>query len=631
MIRLGSAGLLSVLLATPLLAQGPAPAGGNAVRNGDFEQTYDETNFWTGVDKDGVLAAPVFHMPVLNEGGTIETAAMPPGVALADLNGDGLADLMSTDAFGFVRVYFNKGSAQEPKFEFAELSLPYLANPEGGPPWTPPELSTTGQNELGQWMGRWSHRRRAARGSLSDVTGDGLADLVAGNYFGEIFFVPNQGQAGSPVFRQPQPVATGILPTTRDPLRRWGNVFAPAMVDWTKDGLPDLLVGEGSYSANNVHLFINQGGPGRPAFNEGKRQALALGEGRDQLTPALADVNGDGQTDILVASRGGRVAVHLGKSDWRFDPVNPVTVPFAGFLKKGGGLTPNPSEALVLGEGISTLAAGDLTGDGMFDIATGRSNGRIAWARNEGSKQEPKFNDLTELRGNSPSPKQWRLPSQWDASAGERRGNFYAFASCVDAAEDPSASPPSGSRALKLGYFPSPNQIIARPDAVIPADKGFNILSTDYGDDPMLRDSSEQRSRGGPSNLFVTRQINLKLQIGKSYVLSFDAKGSRVTNARILLAWRGFKQLGEDRITRGERGAVEKQRNVISETRMESANFSAGGSWANVSKEFKIDFKENRALNDEKETSEATLEISCELGAPDGSLYIDNVKLAPKA
>jgi hypothetical protein len=630
MIRPKFSGFLLLLGLCPALAQDPAPVGGNAARNGDFEQTYDEANLWTGVNPDGVLAAPIFHMPVLNESGSIANAAMPPGVSIADLNGDQLPDLLCTDAYGYVRIYFNKGSAQEPKFEYAELSLPFLGLPEGAPLWTPPELSTTGQNELGQWLDRWAHRRRALRGSLADASGDGLPDLVAGNYFGEILLVRNEGTPTNPAFRQPQPLSSAIVPTTKEPQRRWGNVFSPLLADWTKDGQPDLLVGEGSYSANNIHLFINQGSGGGPVFNEGKKQALALGEGREQLAPALADINSDGNADILVSDRAGRVAVHLNKGDWKFDPVSPVAVPFTGYLKKGGGFSANPGEALVLGEGTTTLAAGDLNGDELIDLAAGRSNGRLVWVRNEGTKQEPKFGDPAELRGNSPAPKNWRLPSQWDAFAGEKRGNFYGFASCVDSAEDAGGTPTSGSRAFKFGYFPSPNQVVARPVTVMPAEKGFNILSTDYGEDSLLRDSSESRARGGPSNLFVLRQISAKLQIGKTYVLSFDAKGSKASNARILLAWRGFKQLGEDRITRGERGSVQKDRNVLSETRMESANFSVGGSWAQISKEFTIDFKKSKDLNKEKETSEATLEISCEIAPPDGALYIDNLKLMPK-
>ena len=35
-------------------------------------------------------------------------------------------------------------------------------------------------------------------------------------------------------------------------------------------------------------------------------------------------------------------------------------------------------------------------------------------------------------------------------------------------------------------------------------------------------------------------------------------------SSRPTVGWRGFKQLGEDRLVRGERGAVERQQNAIS-------------------------------------------------------------------
>lgn len=624
---------LCAALVSGLISPAPAqeaPAGGNAVRNGNFDQTYDQPNLWNGVNPDGILAAPTAYLPMLTAEGSIGNQPLAPGVALADLNADNLPDLLTTDALGFVRVYFNKGSANEPKFDVAELSLPFLGLPEGDYPWMPPELSKDAQNEYGQWLNRWSQRRRGARGSLADVTGNGVLDLVAGNYFGEILLVPNQGSAAAPSFRQPQPFPSALLPTTKDAARRWGNVFSPLMFDWDKNGMPDLLIGEGSYSANNIHLFLNQGGAGRPAFNEDKSQALALGEGRQQLSPAIADLNGDGQPDILVADRDGRVAVHLNDGKWRFDPANPVFIPFAGFLARSGGLTQESGQALQAGEGTATIAAGDLSGDGLPDLVFGRSNGQLVWARNEGSKEDPKFTQVAELRGEARDPKIWRLPSQWDADAGAARGNFYAYASAVSAAEDPAADPRSGSRVLKFGYQPAPNTIIPRPSAVFPAVRGFDLLSKELGDDTVLRDSAESRTRGGPSNLVLVRQINVKMLIGKTYVLSFEAKGSRATNARVIYGFRGFKRLGEDRITRGARGAVDKDRNVISETVIDSFNFNVGGNWATVTKEFRVAFPKERDLNKEKEASEAVVEISAELAAPDGVLYIDNVRLEPK-
>jgi hypothetical protein len=120
------------------------------------------------------------------------------------------------------------------------------------------------------------------------------------------------------------------------------------------------------------------------------------------------------------------------------------------------------------------------------------------------------------------------------------------------------------------------------------------------------------------------------LEIGKTYKLSFQAKGNQVANASYTVGWRGFKQLGEDRLVRGERGAVQRQQNAISEGDQQSADFRPSGNWSAVSKDFKIQFKKERDLNKEKLTSEGILEISFELTAPDGFLYLDDLKLVPQ-
>jgi hypothetical protein len=406
------------------------------------------------------------------------------------------------------------------------------------------------------------------------------------------------------------------------------------MHDWNGDGLPDLLIGEGSYSANNVHLFLNQGSAGRPVFNEDKRQALALGEGRQQLSPAVADINGDGRMDILVLDRGGLVAVHLGQSDWQPGQ----QVPFSGYIARDGGLSPEAAAALPLGAGISSLAVGDLTGDGLPDLVIARSDAeegktttsRIFWAKNVGSKEEPKFGDPVALSGEVRGPALRRLPSRWYADAGYSRGNFYGFAAVVGTDEDPTADPRSGGKVMKFGFEESPNRIIPRPSTVFPAERGFNLLGKDRGEDVFLRDSAESRAQGGPSNLYVLRQDGLKLQINKTYVLSFEVKGARVRNERAILAWRGYVERAPAREVRGERGAVDLRRNEIVETMLSSFDFKTSGNWSTVTRDIRIVFDKQRELNKEKETSEGALEISFELEPPGGVLYLDNVKLEPK-
>ena len=615
----------ALLLLTPavVLAQAPAPAGPkDAVRNGGFERTLQSPNLWSGVDKDGFLAGFRGYLPVLNESGNVAETPMPVGVSAGDLNGDGLPDLLSSDPLGYVRIYLNSGSKEQPKFTAGELTLPWLASGEGEPPWRPPELG--GVNEVSGWNQKWSKRRLGVRAALADL-GGGKRDLVAGNYFGEIFVVRNTGSAQAPQFPQPQPLAKAMVPTMKDPARRWGNVFAPLMHDWDGDGKPDLLVGEGSYSANSIHLFLNQGSAASPVFNEEKRMALAPGEGREQLTPALAEVNGDGQPDLLVADRRGRVTAYLRPSGWKWGD----SIPPSGYLAKNGGLTPDDAQAFVLGSGIHTIATGDLNGDGLFDLVAGKSNGRLAWAVNKGTKDAPKFEALADLAGDKPAPAAWQLPSQWDVDTGIARGNFLAYATAVNAQDDATAQPVEGTRALKFGYARSPNKSVPAPSLVLPGTRDFDRRGERDNTDPLFRASAEQRGTGAPSNFFVLRQP-VQLEIGKTYTLSFQAKGGKVANAGFTLGWRGFKQLGEDRLVRGERGAVRRERNAISDSEQQSADFRPGANWSPVSKSYKIEFKKERDLNKEKLTSEGILEISFELAAPDGFLYLDDLKLVPE-
>lgn len=591
------------------LAQAPAPAGPkDAIRNGSFERTLQAPNLWSGVDKDGFLAGFRGFLPVLNEAGSIAETPMPVAASVGDLNGDGLPDILSSDPLGYVRIYFNSGSKEQPKFTTGELSLPWLASGEGDPPWRPPQLNW---DEIRSWNQRWAKRRLGVRASLADLSRSGRLDLVAGNYIGDIFIVPNGGSAQVPRFAQPPSIAKAAIPTMKDPGRRWGNVFAPLLHDWDGDGKPDLLVGEGSYSANSVHLFLNQGSAASPVFNEEKRQPLALGDERQQLTPALADINGDGKLDILVTDRGGRVTAYVRPDSWKFgDTISP-----SGYLAKSGGLTPDEAAALVLGSGIHTIATGDMNGDGLFDLVVGKNNGRIAWAVNKGTKEAPKFEGVNDLTGEKPTPVAWQLPSQWDVDTGTSRGNFLAYANSVTAEEDPAAQPVEGTRALRFGYAVSPNKTLAAPNARIPATPAFDRRGERDQNDPLFRGSAEQRGTGAPSNFFVIRQP-VQLEIGKTYKLSFQTKGNKVSNAGYTLGWRGFKQLGEDRLVRGERGAVQRQRNAISDNEVQSSEFRPSGNWSAVSKDFRIQFKNERDLNKEKLTSEGILEISFELTAP---------------
>lgn len=605
----------SLLVGTSLYAQ-PAMTN-SAVLNGGFERSFRSANLWSGTDSGGNLAGFPARLRILDLSGTLRDGEtpMPISVAVGDFNGDKLLDIMAADPVGYIRIYFNSGTAQEPKFTVGELSFPFLSLPENDPrPWS------------GISPQAWDTRRQAVRIGLWETMG-GKPNLIAGNYFGEIFLLPNEGGATAPRFSQPRSLLKAAIPTMKDPNHRWGNVFSPLYYDWDGDNKPDLLIGEGSYSANNIHLLINQGSATAPVFNETKHQALALGEGRMQLTPALADINGDGKLDLLVVDRQGTLTAYLRPENWKAgDSISP-----SGFIAKTGGLTQDSKQAYSVGTGLSTIATADLNGDGLFDIVIGRSNGRLAWAPNKGTKGSPKFEAPITLMGDKPSPESWQNPSAWSFNAGLTRGNFLAFVSCVSAETDPTAQPPEGKSSLKFGYAPSPNKIVQTPQLLVPGDASFTQRTKNTTVSQRLTYDADTFSRGAPNNFFVLRQTSLRLQIGKTYTLTFKVKGTRVSEARVSVDWRGYKQMSEERLERGDRGAVKRIRDTAQENRTASFTFNPSVNWSTVTQSIKIDFKDKYAkiLNAEKFTSEGVLQIEFILTSPDGQLYLDDVKMMP--
>jgi len=595
-MRFSPFGFLMVTLAaaSAAFAQAPAPpapapaAAQNMVRNGDFKASFATENLWAGVDSKGNLAGFKAAVPVLAESGAIAATILPVSVAVADMNGDSLPDIVSADSQGYVRVYFNSGTAQAPKFARGELAGIFLGYPGRELP---------------------SNARLAPHVAVAPLSGK--PDLIVGNYAGELLYIQNQGTGVQPVFKQPADFARTIIPTSKDLTRRWGNVFAPVVWDWNGDAKPDLLVGEGSYSANNIHLLLNEGTAAAPRSSEGGRHVIAFGDGREQLTPAVVDYNGDGLPDLLIASRDGQIAVHLHPPGaWK-----PGTeLKFTSFVPIGG----DASRPIKL-NGLSTVGVGDLNGDGMFDIVTGGKTGQIFLIVNEGTKQEPKFSEPVPIKGGAPTPA-FRSATGWDVDYGLRRGNMLGYVSVVSATEDPNAAPPEGATCLKAGYIASPNTIMPPPQMVIPGVGNYDPKQERY----FL--SAAELLEPAPSNYFMIRQAGRVLNNNSRYTLSFRVKGARVSNAQAALIFHGVKQLGEEKIVRGDRGRTTVTENEVHETIKETVAMSPGATWTAVSKTIPVQFKE-KELRDLKKTGTSAIEFVFALAPEGGEFYIDDVKL----
>ena len=625
----------------------------NLIQNPGFERSTSTANIWTGIGLSGTINAPTERARVLDTTGKIGDQPMPISVSAGDLNSDGLNDIAIMDGLGLLRVHFNIGTNQQPKFAPAEFASLYL-NPKflrlsheenklleeenkkkTAPKKIAKQTTTAGINIEGlegvELVSRIYDARRVQRVNLADVSRSGKLDLLVGNYNGDVLLIPNSGTPSRPDFRTPDAYESALLQKGPE---RWGNVFAPYGVDWDKDDKMDLLIGEASYSANSIHIFPGKG-IGRPSVQPEDRSVLAYGMGLEQLSSCVVDYNGDGNNDLLIADRGGRVAVYLGKGG-PFKPGSPIS--FHSFITINGAApalppntpTPEPGSSLrpmdaikatnLLNlDGGSTIAAADYNGDGLFDLVFGKRSGGVAMAINQGTATEPKFKAPEDVKVEG-DKKNLFLPPEWEVDFGDSRGNFGGYMTVVksdpanssNSSNSPAATPAEGSSFLEAGYFKLDYKIMPQPVLPDPAEEeGLFLIKS-------------------PNVFTFTQKLTTPFKVNKTYVLSFKVKGAQINNARATIVYTGFLKLGSGAVvSSGSRGGVAKDLSDINEDHAESVTYTGGSNWVEVKKEFtvKLDAKE---LEGVRETKKGLVRFIFELTPGSGIVQFDDIKLTEK-
>ncbi len=239
-----------------------------------------------------------------------------------DWNGDGALDLL-VGAGGYVWLYTNSGTRFAPAFA-------------GGV-----KVQAAG---AAIYAGT-----STAPFTLADMTGDGVADLVLADSSSKLRVYRNTAAAGAvPVYaayvRVKQTNGTDLVLADR----RFD------LGDWNGDGLPDLVTGTFSGA---IQLFLNVGTSGDPRFGPG----AALLSDSYQLYPRLADLNGNGFTDLLRGINWGNVLYW--RDAGRRGLANPTTLALAD----AAGAAPD-LHALTDGPIVDF---GDFTGDGKLDLVIG--------------------------------------------------------------------------------------------------------------------------------------------------------------------------------------------------------------------------------------------------------------------
>ncbi len=447
------------------------------------ENTRSLVNLWDGVDGDGDLCVFVARVSVLDDVGRMRDTSFPPSPNFVDMNNDGLKDLVVGDGRGFVWIYLNSGEPGKPKF-------------------------TTG--EFLQTFTGWGSRVHVA-----DWDQDSDEDLIIGTFYGDICIFENTGTRQQWRFNRGMGVPRYVDPRfgvddarIRLPQVRLGKqplvlgiYMAPWVTDWNGNGKPDLLFGEGTYSANSVRIAFNKGSRGKPSFVEDGVFFLAYGEGYEQLTPAVVDYNGDGINDLLVGTRTGQIRKFKGTKEAieGKDMVAALRSSLApAVLEPDGNLEIGRKEVW---DTMTCLYPCDWNEDGLFDLVLSSTRGKLYIAINKGTKSEPFFPDVAPIKGTDVA-KNLLGPAQWGSGFGGECNAALLLSSETEVVLTPGTPPVKPVAGERFMYF----------RYIAPVGSTEKYIG-------WTRGSSGYRT-GGRS---IVLNGSLRMEIGKRYEFSFNS------------------------------------------------------------------------------------------------------------
>ena len=315
------------------------------------------------------------------------TPVGPVQVAVADLNHDGKMDLVvACAASNQVSVYLGKGDGTfaPEKDYFSGMQPSYVAIADfNGDGKLDLAVANQGDNTVSIMSGNGDGTFRAPRAfsaggtgphylAVADFSGDRKRDIAIASQTGVTLIVGN----GAGVFGAPTTVLSG------------GNASVVAASDLNRDGKQDLVVIVDPFTQCQVLL-----GNGDGTF------VPLTGFGFSYSGVAIADFNGDGIPDLALSGFSTSVSVLAGVGDGTFRSAgfyatgaNPVSVAVGGFNgdHKADFATANMSSNSVsvsFGNGDGTfrqppavglvgggsLVQGDLNRDGIPDLVLGDS------------------------------------------------------------------------------------------------------------------------------------------------------------------------------------------------------------------------------------------------------------------
>ena len=265
-----------------------------------------------------------------------------------DLDGDGHEDLVVGDSAGYIG---------------------YIRNLGGSPPrWAAPVYLTGGRDTIriqagynGDCQGPSEIKWGYTNVCVADWDCDGLPDILCNDVWGKVCWYRNIGTRTAPRFAPAAPVEVAWDGPTPKPAWNWWSPHGrelvtqwrttPCVIDWNKDGLPDLVMldhegylalferrrradgqlellpGKRVFWGDGISAYDQSG---RPTNHESGPLRLnsGLGGASGRRTFCFTDWDGDGELDLLVNSINLNFLRGLGRNAagyWVFRDMGPLS------------------------------------------------------------------------------------------------------------------------------------------------------------------------------------------------------------------------------------------------------------------------------------------------------------------
>ncbi len=466
------------------------PAFGDLDSDGDLDLMVGEKNgnfnYFTNT---GSVTVPTFA-GALNNPFDLDNVASSSAPTFADLDNDGDLDLFSGDKAGNATYFKNGGTPTNADFFALAYNLPQVNN--GADP-TFVDIDGDGDKDafIGQQVGGdfifvenigdnqnpsfssttianpFGLQSSGTYSSLafSDMDNDGDYDLISSNNTGNLFYHQNTGTATAATFAAPITNPFGLVGASA------GAFGTPAIVDMDNDGDMDIVVGGGS---GNTAYFQNTGSIAVPTFAAPLINPFGLANVGIYSSPVFADIDGDGDVDGFVGNDNSLLFFANNGTPELPSFTAPTTLPF--------GLTLGNSN-------YNMPYLVDINGDGSLDMFIGQTSG-ITFAF-ENSKISPTISIARTGNFNDCNVEQVKATINYSPTAAtvtwynalnntvvatgiefnpedlQFRGNYYAMISTTDGCTDKSST---------LSYEP----VVPPVGTNLSAQAGYNMATLNW-------------------------------------------------------------------------------------------------------------------------------------------------------